>query len=175
MKDDSFDFIKDATLRRKILNAIDFSSTLWLLVEKMPEKNREELYRTMMLYAASVIEAILNYYISQAGIIFEEEKYTNPYILPNVFQNSKDQVVLAIKKKTQRVEPDFVKMIERSEAFLGKTLSRRIDHIRETRNTYHLLKVRKKITEQDVKKANEVLLLLVKKVQKNLQDHEKSK
>ncbi len=168
MEIDGFNFITDIALQKNIIDSIDFSSALWLLVENMPERNRQELYRTIILYTASAIEALLNYYISQKRIIFEEEKCVQAFSLPPLFQNKDNQVVLAIKKKEIRENPDFAKMTDRLKDFLGKTLTKDINYVREIRNTYHLLKLRKSITEKDIQKANKTLLSLVKKIQKDL-------
>lgn len=169
MDQDSFDFISNQKVKSNIINSIDFSSTLWLLSEKIPEKNREESYRTIILYTASIIEALLLYYFSEKKLSFEEEKFTHVARLGSQFQNNLGEVVVAIRKSEERKDPDFFNCINYLEKTLGKNLSKSIHKIRDTRNTFHLLKTRKKIKENDIKYANEILLKLVKKIQTKLE------
>lgn len=168
MDKDSFDFISDKSVKENIINSIDFSSTLWLLSEKIPEDNREESYRTIMLYTASIMEALLLYYLSEKKIFIEEEKFIHVARLGSQFQNSLGETVVAIRKMEKRRDPDFSSCINALEKTLGKNLSKAIHKIRDTRNTFHLLKTRKKIRESDIKYANETLLKLVKKIQINI-------
>ena len=168
MDKDSFDFISDEKVKDNIINSIDFSSALWLLSEKIPEANREESYRTIILYTASIIEALLLYYLSRKNLFLEEEKFIHTARLGSHFQNNLGETVVAIRKMEKRLAPDFSKIIDYLEKTLGKNLSKNIHKIRETRNTFHLLKTRTKIKEQDVKHANETLLKLIKKIQVKL-------
>jgi hypothetical protein len=85
--------------------------------------------------------------------------------LPKEFQNNLGKIVVAIRKIIKRDDPDFSKVIEFLESMLGKNLTKNIHKIRETRNTFHLLKTRTKIQEKDVEYANETLLKLVRKIQ----------
>ena len=168
MDKDSFDFISDQKVKNNIINSIGFSSTLWLLTERIPEANREESYRTIILYTASIIEALLLYYLSKKNLFLEEEKFTHTAPLGSNFQNNLGEVVVAIRKMEKRPIPDFSKAIDFLEKVLGKSLSKSLHKIRETKNTFHLLKSRKTIKENDVEQANDILLKLVKKIKTKL-------
>lgn len=169
MDKDGFDFISNKKLRNNIINSIEFSSILWLLSEKIPEKNREESYRTIILYTASIIEALLLYYFSEKKLFLEEEKFTHVALLGSQFQNNLGEVVVAIRKKDKRFDPSFYDCIKLLEKTLGKSLYKSINKIRETRNTLHLLKTRYKIKEEDVKYANGTLLKLIQKIKTELE------
>lgn len=169
MDKESFDFISDQNVRSNIIDSIDFSSALQLISEKIPQENREESYRTIILYAASIIEALLLYYLSEKNLFLSEDKFIHISILPNQFQNDLGEIVVAIRKTVKRNDADFSKVIDFLEKMLGKNLAKNIHKIRETRNTFHLLKTRTKIQEKDVEHANATLLKLVKKIQIKLE------
>ena len=168
MDKDGFDFISDQKVKDNIIQSIEFSSVLWLLNEKIPEAHREESFRTIILYTASIIEALLLYYLSAKKLSLEEEKFIYTARLGNNFQNNLGEVVVAIRKMEKRPIPDFSKTIDFLEKILGKNLSKSMHKIRETKNTFHLLKSRTKIKESDVKYANETLLKLVNKIKVKL-------
>ena len=169
-----FDFVKNEALKKNIEDSIKFLSTLWLFSEKNKE-DREEIYRTIIIYQASIVEALLLHYCERKKIPFTEIEYafcnqvTGDFydIKSDKYHNAKMFFGLKheINKPIATLADATVKL---KNNLLGIRLFTRIEDLKEKRNTVHLFKTRDAITKKDVEKATETLLWVVRKLSKKL-------
>ncbi len=151
-KSTNFSFITDIALRRKIENAIEITSFLNL------KRNEEgtatgfakEIRRMEILYAASIIEAILIYLFKKLGDQIHKIDYKDVYTLPNSYQLvAPSTFVLAKQIQTPRTERELMldNLLEHfsKKGLIKKDLKSKIDTARKVRNTFHLAKSRKGI------------------------------
>ena len=86
MPEESFDFIGDNNLRKNIIASINYTAILWLQAENISKDHHQELYRTIIFYNASVVEALLLFLCQKKSVIFSQDKYTEPHKLPGYFR-----------------------------------------------------------------------------------------
>ncbi len=90
-------FITDISLRRKIENSIETTSFLYL---KRNEKSTssgfaKEIRRAEILYAASIIEAVLIHLFKRRGESMSKTDYKDVVTLPSIYQSGSHPVVVA--------------------------------------------------------------------------------
>lgn len=174
MDNANFDFVQDLGLRKNLVDSIKFLSFLWLLRDSKNE-NGQEIDRTIMLYSASIIEALLLDYCKRKKIQFTEEKYTHDQVLSKNFPTCLDskkfmngKIVLAIK--SEKIKSDnaitFENLLEKLSGFLGKRLAKEVYALKDTRNTLHLSKSRKTIELKEAEKSMNNVLKVIEKVSK---------
>ncbi len=146
------DFISDATLRRKVSDAIETTSFLYL---KRNEKGvsagfASEIRRMEILYAASIIEAVLLFLFKKRNESMTKMDYKDVHILPASYQQSAaSQFVVAKQSKVLRQDREL--MLDNLLDFFSEkrviknSLKTKIDKARRVRNTFHLSKSRKGI------------------------------
>lgn len=148
----NLDFIANATLRRKIEHAIEITSALYL---KRNEKGVSkgialEFCRMEILYAASIIEAILLYMFKSKNEKLNKLEYKEVYPLPSSYQSS-GSPILVLAKQSQIPRQERELMLDNLLVFFTKNgtikndLKKKIDKARTVRNTFHLAKSRQGI------------------------------
>jgi hypothetical protein len=170
MREDSFDFIDNSSLRKNIIDSIDYVSALYLQSESIDKKHHQELYRTIIFYNASIVEALLLFVCTKKAIDILQEKYTNAYKLPEEFQNKNREICITLKKKIKKnpAEISFSDLINSTEIILGKLLTKKILLLKDLRNTIHLSKNRTPIKQSSVLTSSDIVLNLIKKIQKEI-------
>lgn len=149
----SLNFITDIAIRNKIQVAIETSSFLFLMERdnKFDTGTSKEVRRIIILYAASIIEAILLYLYKKGKFSIEKVHYSDVYTLPSVYQlDSKSTLIVAKQFKKERHEREIMLdvLVELffDKKIIGKSLKLKIDTARNIRNTFHLSKSRKGIS-----------------------------
>lgn len=146
------DFISDATLRRKISDAIETTSFLYLKRNEggVSAGFASEIRRMEILYAASIIEAVLLFLFKRRNESMTRMDYKEPHILPAKYQpNTAFQLVVAKQSKVRRQEREL--MLDNlldffaEKGIIKNSLKAKIDKARRVRNTFHLSKSRKGI------------------------------
>lgn len=170
MAEEGFDFIDDNNLRANIISSINYTAILWLQAESIDGSHHQELYRTIIFYNASVVEALLLFLCNKKSVNFYQDKYTEPHKLPEIFQNASDGIYVAVRKKIKKgpSEITFADLITNTEEILGKALSKKISELKDLRNTVHLAKNRTLIKQKIVKDSSDTIFKLVKKIQKEI-------
>jgi len=167
------DFIDDEDLRHKADNALKYATYLMLSHYKNSNENfKEETCRVIVLYIASILEAVLLYLYSKQGKKIEKIEYKEITILKPVFQNKENggETVLAIKTKKVISENnigihELIKHFEKNKIITKAETGVGLNEINEMRNTHHLSKDRnQKCTIIDVEKALEMLIYTLEKV-----------
>ena len=145
-------FILDLPLRRKIEDAIETSSFLYLLNQGgtpspgMAKENR----RMIILYSASIIEAILLHLFKRKGFVMPKVEYTKVHTLPPNYQ-LETGLTLVMAKQLTGSRSDRELMLDNLLKFfydqgpIKLVLKEKIDRARNVRNTFHLSKSRKGI------------------------------
>ena len=142
-------FISNTTLQNKIRESIELTSILYI---KRNEKDADkwvvkEFCRMEILYAASIIEAVLLYVFKEKNFSLDRMNYKEVHILPKHFQADQDRKVVVatqIKKTAQERELMLDSLVSffYKKKLITKTLKGRIDSVRKVRNTFHLSKSR---------------------------------
>lgn len=143
-------FIADTALRRKIEDAIEMISVLYLLEkqEHLPQVFLKENRRIIILYSAAIIEAILLYVVKKKRWTIERTSYKNVSALPNNYQlDSKSTLVVAKQVQETRSEKelmlDVVLRTCLEKGVINLHLKPKIEKAKNVRNTFHLSKSRK--------------------------------
>lgn len=170
MEEDSFDFIDNQNLKDNIIDSISYVATLWIQAESIEKRHHQELYRTIIFYNASIVEALLLFLCTKKSILITQDKYTEPHKLPDSFQKAGGETYIAIKKKVKKTyaEISFADTLGVAESFLGKSLFKKITDLKDLRNTVHLAKSRTLIKQEVVKDSSDTVFKLVKKIQKEI-------
>lgn len=185
MDERSFDFIVDRELRRNIVSSVRFLAVLQAVAQQAEQDYRPEYYRTIIVYAASIVEALL-YYAAQstnAEILIEEYKYAQEISVGGHVQMKEPvgSVLIAairVKRPRKTAELTFSELIKffEQEKFLSSSLANRIKRLHDIRNTFHLAKTRKgrriQSTPRAAERVNETLLLTARVVQSLLKKEE---
>lgn len=150
-------FISDLSLRKKIENAIETMAFLYLIERNERAKEEKpspgflkEIYRMIILYSASVIEAVLLYLYKKKSFSLTKPVYKNVHTLPSEYQLEPDsKLVFARQKQEQKDVKELMLDILLKTAYekkvIKKTLSTKIEKLKNVRNTFHLSKSRKGI------------------------------
>lgn len=142
-------FITDRPLRRKVTDAIETISGLYL-VEKdknYPPEISKEIRRIIILYAASIVEALLLYLYKQKKFSITKTDYKNPHILPSEYQKENGiSLVIAkqikIPKNERELMLDVLLEFFCDKGIIGMDLNKKIKKAKDVRNTFHLSKSR---------------------------------
>lgn len=173
------DFVTDAGLRRTIENSVEY---MYALFEEIKEKEKsdlykEETYRVIILYAVSVIEAVLLYLYKKHAdeMTFLEYKYIQT--LPPEYHhlsNADSRVVVAVQKREKMAEykvgmSDLVDFFKERK-LMKKETAEQVLQINDLRNTFHLSKPRDKAVCDiaQVESAIKLLVYVIQNVQKSV-------
>lgn len=174
------DFIKDEDLRNTLDNSIEF---IYVLHKRSKDEGQnklyqEEIYRIIILYVVSVIEAVLLYFYKVRGEKIEYTEYKCVQTLPPEFENSKKRglpVVVAVQEKTEKQEcqiglHDLVTFFKAKKLIQEKTANDILE-LNDLRNTFHLSKPRAKSCDlKRVETALQLLVHTIKRAPKSLQN-----
>lgn len=166
IKDDGLKFITDKALREGIRIAIGFSSYLVSISDKAKNiKHKGELHRVVILYVASVVEALCLFLIEKSGLQKEkiEHKYINPIKIPDCILIPEEKfVVVALQEKItlSLTEIPFVEAIGmlKDGKIITSHFAQRLHKLREKRNSQHLYgRAFRHISAKDVNSAFSIL------------------
>lgn len=162
------DFIKNDDLRRTLENSIDFIYNFYEQSkgEGQTELYKEEAHRIIILYVASVIEAVLLYFYKVRGEKIEYPEYKFVQTLPPEFGHSKKigfSLAIAVQEKIEKQESqiglrDLVAFFKTKKLIQEKTANEILE-LNELRNTFHFSKPRAKSC--DLERVEVALELLV--------------
>ncbi len=173
-----FNFIADIPLRNKIIDAIEMVSILYLNVEngKFSALVIKELRRMIILYNASIIEALLLHLYVRGEHTILKTDYKNIQMLSPAFQ-LEHGVDFVIAKRVKIQKDDRELMLDALLKYFHETgtmtdqLKEQIDRTRNIRNTFHLSKPRKNILcgKSTVELSNSTVVEIVDLIRSNLQ------
>lgn len=142
-------FISDVPLRKKIIDAIETISGLYLVEQdtKYPTALTKEIRRVIVLYAASIIETLLLYLYGKEKISELKIEYKEVHTLPTQFQLEPNaKFVIAKQTETPKLERelmlDTLLKIFSQRKVISKDLEAKIKKAKDIRNTFHLSKSR---------------------------------
>lgn len=174
LKDDGLGFITDKTLREDVKIALGFSSYLIRNSAKAKRHHKRELRRVVILYVASVAEALCLFLIRRGGLSKEkiEYKYPHTITIPNIIVPDKKAIIVALQEK---VSPSLTDVplfdtinILRKGKMITVPFAKRLHTLREKRNSQHLYdRASKHISAIDVNQAFSVLQSLFRIIKKN--------
>lgn len=178
MEADDLLFISDIYLRKKIVNAIGTISGLYLVErdEKYPPELSKEIRRTIVLYAASIIEALLLFLYKKCGKQQFKVNYNNVYSLPSSLQISTQyKLIVAKQVKIPKEERELtldvlLKFYTNEEKIISKELAAKIEKAKDIRNTFHLSKPRSRLVANvnTIKLSAEAIYETIVVVKENL-------
>ncbi len=174
LKNDGLRFIADKTLRADIKIALGFASYLIRISAKAKGYHKRELRRVVILYVASVVEALCLFLLRQKGLSKEkiEYKHAQAIKLPSgVIVPSGKNLVIALQEKTNPPLPEipFVDAINtlKNEGVVLNVLADKLHTLRVKRNSQHLYgRTSSRVSTIDVNHAFLVLQSLFKIIQK---------
>lgn len=141
-------FISDVTLRRKLVEAIETTSELYL-VQQDPIYSAlaKEIRRIIVLYCASIIEAVLLYLYKKDNFKLTKPEYKDVQTLSQRYQlDSNSTFVIASQVNVPRHERelmlDMLLKLFIEENIIPKQLGDKIEKAKSIRNTFHLAKSR---------------------------------
>lgn len=141
-------FVSDVTLRRKLVEAIETTSELYL-VQQDPNYSAlaKEIRRIIVLYCASIIEAVLLYLYKKYGYKLTKLEYRDIQTLTQRYQlDSNCKFVIASQVNVPRHERelmlDLLLKLFIDENIIPKQLGEKIEKVKAIRNTFHLAKSR---------------------------------
>lgn len=142
-------FISDLSLRRKIIDAIETISGLYLFEQdaKYALGLKKEIRRVLILYSASIIEAVLLYLYKKGKFSISKIDYSDVRILPNPYQfNQSFKLVIAkqieIPKSDHELMLDVLLKYFSDKIIISRDLEKNIKKAKDFRNTFHLSKSR---------------------------------
>ncbi len=162
------DFIKDEDLRKTLEDSIDFIYNFHEQ-SKGDEHNKlyqEEVYRIIILYVVSVIEAVLLYFYKIRGEKIEHSEYKFVHMLPPEFghmNKAKLPLVIAVQVKVEKQDYDIglhgLVIFFKAKKLIQDKTADDILELNDVRNTFHLNKPRAK--KCDLERVEAALNLLV--------------
>lgn len=169
-------FIRDVALRGKIVKSIGTISELYL-VQKNPSYSglAPEIRRIIVLYCASVIEAVLLHLYKQQGAIITKIAYKDVQTLSSRYQlDPNAKFVIASQVTVQKDERELMldvllkKFVD--DGIISDDLKKKIDKVKDIRNTLHLSKSRSglRIGESSIQSATEAVYEILIIVQTSL-------
>mgnify|MGYP001599166181 CR=1 FL=1 len=99
-------FISDVSLRKKIIESIETISGLYLVEKdsKYPKELTREVRRIIILYSASIIEALLLFLYKKSKYHIENIEYKEVFQLPSGFQSeNKSKLIIAKQVRTVKM------------------------------------------------------------------------
>ena len=166
MEQSNFTFIKDAVLRENINNVRADIAELMTMVPSAKQQAQNCLRKTIIIYIASIIEALLLWSIKkELGVKEITMKDEWKYHTIKVIHADDDFEVVGAKRRREKRNSDrldFSRMLTlcKDEKLLGKDLLKDIDEVRKLRNKLHiggLKDVTKIYPSEDVKFVAKVL------------------
>lgn len=163
------DFINDTTLRSRIESAVTYSVALYELAKQSEQDSfKAETYRVIILYCASIIEAILFSIYHKQSIKIARDTYVDQQQLSTRYTHASKtgRVVIALLQQKEKPEysisiPELADFLH-NQKVLTKTTVLRIKSINETRNSVHLRKqMARACTVVDVEEAFSLLNLVL--------------
>lgn len=143
-----FSFISDINLRRKLVEAIQTTSELYL-VQQDPNYSAlaKEIRRMIVLYCASIIEAVLLYLYKKNRFEITKLEYRDVQTLAQRFQlDSHCKFVIASQMNVPRHERelmlDLLLKLFVDKNIIPTQLGEKIEKAKAIRNTFHLAKPR---------------------------------
>jgi hypothetical protein len=134
----------------KIENAIETMSVLYLLQTnpQSPESLKKEIRRMIIMYASSIIEAVLLHLYKKGGFAKTRAEYSIVRPLPKEYQYEQPTSRLVIAKEVFKQRTDRELMLDylltmfSNEGVIKPALKKRIVSAKDVRNTFHLSKSR---------------------------------
>lgn len=145
-----FDFVKDELLRKNLNEIFIDIIHLLDLSEKHPDPIQTNLRRAVLMYTASIIEALVHYIVAKgvSPLEYEEEEWKfdgNPHVCHEFEDENgrKAQIVcgkrfkkhIAITRSTQ-FKP--ILKVASDHNLISSALCERVDQVRQLRNRIHL-------------------------------------
>ncbi|MBI2048170.1 MAG: hypothetical protein HYT27_03445 [Parcubacteria group bacterium] len=163
-RDDGLVSITDKRLREDIKIALAFSSYLVRSSAKAKGYYKRELRRVVILYVASVVEALCLFLIKQSGLSKEKTEYKNAraITMPGLTVQDGKVLVAALQVKTSLslVETplsDAINILRRGNV-VTLAFEKRLHKLREKRNSQHLYgRASKQMSKADVTRAFVIL------------------
>lgn len=171
------DFITDSVLRQRIEDSVEYVYTT-LELSKDATKNetfRSETHRVIILYIASIIEAVLFYLYVKREVHIPKEEYKKVHEIGNGYINTEvpsGKVIVATvrmvnKKESEISFKELVTFLEAQEVLKNETSMKMIS-LFNMRNSFHLRKQQElPCTIADVEKYLELLLYTLTNVAKS--------
>ncbi|MEI6296401.1 MAG: hypothetical protein WCO84_01985 [bacterium] len=174
------EFIKDDGLRKILEDSMEFIFVLYTKQAKENEQNKlyqEEVYRVIILYVISIIEAVLLYFFKERGEKIEYFEYKYPsQLLPGYRHKEKLDfpVVIAVQeiaeKKEHQIGLKELIVFFRDKKLIQEKLAEEILEINDVRNTFHFSKPRDKSCDlKRVENAVGLLLNILEQIPNSLQ------
>lgn len=169
LKDDGLGFVTDRTLREDIKIVLGFSSYLVRNSAKAKRYQKRELRRVVILYVASVAEALCLFLIRKGGLSKKkiEYKYARTITIPGIVVPDKKALIIALQEKVplSLIDMPFFDAINllREERIVTVAFARRLHALREKRNSQHLYgRASNHVSATDVRRAFSILQSLFK-------------
>ncbi|KKU49844.1 MAG: hypothetical protein UX71_C0005G0057 [Parcubacteria group bacterium GW2011_GWA1_47_10] len=166
-----FSKIKNKRLRTDLYDALYFIAYLIEGIDRAKEKRyKEEFLRVIILYIASVVEALCLFLVESNSLILKKEEcsHIRQISMPGVSVET-GQLVIAIQKDKDIKIRDLpfaeaIKVLSKNRK-ISDTLYEKLNTLRTTRNTQHLYsRKNSSVSNDDVKNAYSSLDLLLKQI-----------
>ena len=173
MKKSNFIFVKDGVLRENIKNVYADIIELMMMVPSAKQQAQNCLRKTIIIYTASIIEALLLWKIQKEfGAKDVVMKHEWKYHAVKVIHSDNDFEVIGAKRSQEKRNSnrlDFNRMVSlcKDEKLLDKDLLKDIDEVRKLRNKLHiggLKDVTKTYPSEDVKFVIKILGEIVQSI-----------
>ena len=177
MKDIDINFIKDAVLKENIRSVHNDVSDLRALLTLVDQGIQDCLRKTMVVYIASMAEALLLWKIKQevgTGKVTLSDEWKHQILSSVPIQQDNEEYRISFTKQTKEKRDvnklDFNRLITlcKSEELLQKKILDNLDTMRKWRNKIHiggLIAVTKAFPKKNVEFALEVLEETIQAVQ----------
>ncbi len=168
-KDDDFGFISNKSLRSDIKDALGFAA--WLIGasgKKIKKEHRRELHRAVVMYIASVVEALCLYLMDTHGLKIKETRYKSPLQIKlpaDVSVPAGKTLALVWCEQSTPALPktpfsDSINSLSNGRV-VKQSFAAKLHWLRNKRNTQHLYaRESKVVSKKDVTKAIEILSML---------------
>jgi len=172
-----FYFVSDKTLKKQLAESLNFSLNLESLAKDHQEPMRSVFYKTIVVYMASIIEAVLYFCILQLGFTHYRKDwiYKDIKLLYQVDENNQVVAGKRVKKKARMkgyMDFGILNQFCKKQAKLYKEdVYKKVDKCRGLRNKIHLMKVSEwdeEFNNKTVESVAKTLLRVLKIVEKKL-------
>lgn len=170
MNSNTLDFITSKALRKNMVESIEFAAWLWIFAQEIENKYKDEMFRTIILYNISIVEALLLFRAKRIKIKFFKYDYKESAELPKTFHPAGRQVFVTFRDKTTRNESQvwFYELIKEQKDFLDTTLHKQVVDLQDIRNTFHLSRPRSILSPEKVDESFAVVLKIINKIRKEI-------
>lgn len=166
-KVDTFGFVLDKKLRADIEDVLNFSSYLVIAASRVSDRRyKEEFYRVIVLYVASIVEALCMYLIAHKKIPLEKLEYKSPQVVRIMGVQVEGGELVVAKRCPAALNTREIPFVEAIRLLKGKriissSLQKSLNSLRSKRNSQHLYGRRDDgITRKDVGFAFDALAKL---------------